>query len=209
MYVVHMNHTQGDQNSPLWLKKKPYESRSLWNNTWSFVSSLDAEQTKECMTCCSPFYESRWWVSMMMKVGLCFAQIMHAMSLLSVPVRASIPRTKGADCGMCPSERPAAQASLSLELCQPGDYTWTNTYAASDCKSEQRANQHDNVDVPPLYSSAWLWTQAPREGCCSLQQSRTKGTLQLLEHEADSCSAACTNIAMCYLLLRLDFKTMV
>lgn len=34
-----------------------------------------------------------------------------------------------------------------------------------------------------------------------------RGMLQLLEHEAYSCSAACTNITVCYLLLRLCFKT--
>ena len=172
----------------------------------SFISSPDAVQTKECMTCCSPFYESRWWVSMMMKVSLCFAQIMCAMSLFSVPVWASIPRPKGADCGTCSSERPAPQTSLFFELCQSGDYTWTNTYAARDWKPEQRANQHGNMDVPLLYASARLWTQVQREGRCSLQQDRTK------RHTAAFGAwgwflLCCLHKYSCVLPLRLDFKT--
>lgn len=157
------------------LKENPCESRSLWNNTWLFISSPDAVQTKERMTCCSPFYERRWWVSTMMNVGLCFAQIMCAMCLFSVPAWASIPWPTGAGCGTCSSERPALQASLSLEPCQPGDYRWTNTYAARDWTPEQRASQHDDMDVPLPYPSARLWIQAEREGSCSLQQGRTKG----------------------------------
>lgn len=40
---------------------------------------------------------------------------------------------------------------------------------------------------------------------CSRAEPR--GTLRFSEHEADSCSAACTNIAMCCFLLRPGFKT--
>lgn len=86
VYVVHMNHMQGNQNSPLCLKrKKTYKSRSLWNNTWPFLSSQDAVQTEECRTWRSPFYESKWWANLM-KVSLCFAQIMCAMSVFCVHV---------------------------------------------------------------------------------------------------------------------------
>lgn len=66
-------------------EKQNYKSRSLWNTTWPFLSLQDAVQTEECRTWRSPFYESRWWANLM-KVSLCFAQIMCAMSVFCVLV---------------------------------------------------------------------------------------------------------------------------
>lgn len=162
-----------NQNSPLWLKRK-----TLWNKKLmkqhlmiQFFTGCCADQRVHDLL------QSLLWkqvMSTMMKVGLCFAQIMCAMSLFSVPVWASIPRPKGAGCRTSSTERPAPQTSLFPELCQSGGYTWTNTYATRDWKPEQRANQHDNMDAALLYASARLWTQAQREGSRSLQQGRTE-----------------------------------
>lgn len=132
--------------------------------------------------------------------------IMRAKCLFSVYVWASIPRAKVADWRVlrwmtCTPRLHYSLNHTSLEtrvdLWSQGLGTWA------------QIKQDNSVDAPLLHSSAPLGTQAEREAvACSRAEPR--GTLWLLEHEADSCSAAWTSTAVCYLnlghILRLQIN---
>lgn len=121
-------------------------------------------QTIERMTCCSPFYESRWWVWWKWwKFGVVSLRLC-AMSLFSVPAWASIPGAKGAVCRTCSSKRhPAWHPKLHCPL---------------DCASLGMTCEliHTQPETGNLSKeqTAWQRSQAQREGSCSLQQGRSK-----------------------------------
>lgn len=79
--------------------------------------------------------------------------------------------------------------------------------------------EHGNLTKQQTSLTTWTCPCCTHQPDCELRhrgreavacsRAEPRGTLQLSEHEAGSCSPACTNIAMCYLLLRLNFKTIV
>lgn len=165
-------------------------------------------QTKSTWLTAVPFMKVCDELSMMMKVSLCFAQILCAMSLFSVPVWSSLPRPKDA-AGMCLSEWPHPRLHYSLNC------------ASLETTHELTLVQPETGNLSKEQTSMMTWLSP----CCTHQldcelrhrgrediacsRAEPRGTLWLLEHESDSCCTACTNIAMCCLLLRVDFKPTV
>lgn len=201
-----MYHMNGNQNSPLWLKKKnlnqgAYEATS----DLSFLHRMQY-RLKSAGVAAVPFMkagdEQTWWklVFALLGYGLC-AQCLCFLCELLFPGQ----RVQTAGCTQVNELHP--QTLQFPELFQSGDL-WV--YGASDWRLEQRPNKHNKVDAPCCtHQLDWELQQRGREAAaCSRAEPR--GILWLLEHEAGSCSAACTSTAVCYLnsgyILRLQIN---
>lgn len=136
--------------------------------------------------------------------------MMCATPLFSMSVGALFPgqRVQTAGCTRVNDLHP--QTSLFLELYQSGD-----SRGFREPETGHLSKDQTNI-------TRWMHPCCTHQLDCELKQrereavactrAEPRGTLWLLEHEGDSCSAACTNTAVCYLnsgytlRLQINFK---